>query len=254
MVTRLEIKLLQLTRRQMRISVEDLRKEMPAESLDAELGSLQERGIVNLNHEFLELSSRQRVMLAEELVRTGRDVQQVSRLLAWQEFEEFVETALDQSGFQSIRHLVFKSKVGRREIDILAWNAVWILIVDCKHWSRALAYSRMKNAAEAQVERARALAERPEIMQRHGISRTDLPMVPIILTLGEPRDRIIGRVPIVAVSKFSSFLQEASPYADGILTIQVQSRSKQTSLLSHIPSQKRNRMPNLTQNAERRRP
>jgi hypothetical protein len=161
---------------------------------------------------------------------------------------------LDQSGFQSVRHIVFKSKVGRREIDILAWSNVWILIVDCKHWSRALAYSRMKNAAEAQVERARALAQRPEIMQKHGISRIDLPMVPMILTLGEPRDRIIGRVPIVAVSKFSSFLQEASPYADGILTIQVQTRSKQTSLLPHIPSQKRNRMPNLTQIAERRRP
>ena len=254
MVTCLGIKLLELTKQKMRISVEDVRRKTGNENLDAELRSLNERGFVNLNHAFLELGSHQRVMLAEDLVRTGRDVQQVSRLLAWQEFEEFVETALDQSGFRSVRHVVFKSKVGRREIDVLAWSDLWILAVDCKHWSGALVHSRMKSAAEAQVERTRALAERPEIMQRHGVPRIDLPLLPVILTLGEPRDKIISGVPIVAVAKFSSFLQEASPYTDGIFTVQVQTQSKQSSLLSHIPPRKHNRMPNLTQNAERRQP
>ena len=233
MVTPLGTKLLQLTKLQMRISIGDLRKEMGAESIGDELQSLKERGFVSLNNESLELNSRQRIMLAEALVRTGQDVQQISRLLAWQEFEEFLESALDQSGFKSIRHLVFKSKVGRREIDIIAWNDVWILVVDCKHWSGALPRSRMKKAAEAQTQRVRALTERPEIMQRRGISRLDLPLVPLILTLGEPRERLIEGVPIVGLSTFSSFLQEASPYTDGFLTLRVQTRSKQSSLLSY---------------------
>jgi len=251
MVTRLELKLLHLTNRQKRISVDDLPKEMQTESIDLELHSLKERGILNLSHGFLEVSSRQRVMLAEELVRSGQDAQKVSRLLAWQEFEEFVEAALDQSGFQSVRHLVFKSKLGRHEIDVLAWSDAWILTIDCKHWSRTLVHSRMKSAAEAQLERARALAERPEIMQRHGVPRIDLPLVPVILTLGEPADRFIGGVPIVGLSRFSSFLQEASPYTNGILIVQVHTRLKQTSLSSHIHPQKRNRMPNLIQNGGR---
>jgi hypothetical protein len=254
LVARLGPKLLQLTKHQMRISIEDLQNELGAESIEDELQSLKERGYVSLNNESLEMNSRQRVMLAESLVRTGQDVQQISRLLAWQEFEEFLESALDQSGFKSVRHLVFKSKVGRREIDILAWNDVWILVVDCKHWSGALAHSRMKKAAEAQVQRVRALTERPEIMQRRGISRLDIPLVPLILTLGEPRERLIGGVPIVGLSKFSSFLQEASPYSDGFLTLTVQARSKQSSLLSHIRPQRPNRMTNLIEDAERRRP
>lgn len=253
MATPLGTKILQLTKRQMRISVEDVRKELGTGSVEEELDSFKQRGLISLNREFLEVTSRQRVMLAESLVRTGQDAQQVSRLLAWQEFEEFVETALDQSGFHSVRHVIFKGKAGRREIDLLAWNDVWILVVDCKHWSR-LTRSRMKTAAEAQVERARTIGERPEIMQRRGILRVDLPLVPLILTLGEPRDKLIGGVPIVSLSKLSSFLQEASPYLDGFLTLHIQNRSKQSSLYSHIPTQKRNRMPNLTQDADRQRP
>ena len=253
MATTLGTKLLQMTKRQMRISIEDVQKEFGTESLEEQVQSLKRKGLVTANHEFLEVTSHQRVMLAESLVRAGEDAQQVSRLLAWQEFEEFVETALDQSGFHSVRHVMFKGTVGRREIDVLAWNDVWILVVDCKHWSGVLARSRMKGAAEAQVERTRALAERPEIMRRQGLPRIDLPLVPLLLTLGEPRDRLIEGVPLVSLSRFSSFLQEASPYVDGFLTIHV-ARSKQSSLTSHIPTLKRNRMPNLTQDADRRRP
>ena len=247
-------KLLEMTKGKMRLALADVQSEVGTENFEEQVNALKREGLVNANHDFLEVSSRQRVLLAESLVRAGKDPQQVSRLLAWQEFEEFVETALDQSGFRSVRHLMFKGTVGRREIDVLAWSDVWILVVDCKHWSGILARSRMKKAAEAQVERARALAERPEIMRRQGIRRTDLPLVPLLLTLGEPRDRLIEGVPIVGLSRFSNFLQEASPYVDGFLTVHVQTRSKQTSLTSHIPTQKRNRMPNLTQDADRRRP
>jgi len=239
MAAPLEIKLLRLTERKLRISVQDARREMREEDLDGELQSLKERGLVSLNRESLEVTPRQRVMLAESLIRSGQDVQQVSRLLAWQEFEKFVEAALDESGFRSVRHVIFKSRVGRREIDIIAWNDVWILVVDCKHWSGALTHSRMKIAAEAQIQRGRALVERPEIMQRRGVARIELPLLPVILTLGEPRERLIQGVPIVGLSKFSSFLQEVSPYTTGLLTLHVQLVPKQRSLPSYSPPEAR---------------
>ena len=229
----LETKLLQLTKRKFRISVDNVRSEAGSEDLENELQAFKERGLINLNREFLEVTPRQRVMLAESLIRSGQDPQQVSKLLIWQEFEEFVEAALDESSFRSVRHLIFKSRVGRREIDILAWNDVWILVVDCKHWSGALTHSRMKIAAEAQIQRGRALVERPEIMQRRGMTRIELPLLPIIITLGEPRERLIDGVPIVGVTRFSSFLQEASPYTSGLLILRVQAMPKQRSLPSY---------------------
>jgi len=235
LATPLETKLLQLTKQKCRISVDNIQREAGSEDLDKELHAFKEKGLINLNREFLEVTPRQRVMLAESLIRSGQDVQQVSRLLAWQEFEEFVEAALDESGFRSVRHVIFKSRVGRREIDIIAWNDVWILVVDCKHWSGALTHSRMKIAAEAQIQRGRALIERPEIMQRRGIARIELPLLPVILTLGEPRERLIQGVPIVGLSKFSSFLQEVSPYTTGLLTLHVQLVPKQRSLPSYSP-------------------
>jgi len=214
-------------------------EELQIGSHDLALQSLKENRIVKITDGILELNSGQRLMLAEELVRRGEDLQCISRLLAWQEFEEFVGTALDQSGFQSVRHLVFKSTAGRREIDLLAWNDAWILLVDCKHWSRTLVHSKMKRAAEAQLERVRGLAEKSEVMQRQGISRVELPLVPVILTLGEPADRIIAGVPIVGLLKFSSFLQEASPYTEGMITVQAKTQWKQSSLNSHMHSRKR---------------
>jgi len=226
------IKLLRLTERKLRISEQEARWEIEGE-FKGELQSLKEKGLVNLSRGFLEVTPRQRVMLAESLIRSGEDAQQVSRLLSWREFEEFAEAALDESSLRSVRHVIFKSKVGRREIDILAWNDVWVLVVDCKHWSGALTHSRMKIAAEAQIERGRALVDRPEVMRRLGIPRIDLPLVPTILTLGEPRERLIHGVPIVGLSRLSSFLQEASPFTAGLLTLHVQAMPKQRSLSSY---------------------
>ena len=254
MATTLESELLRMTKRQRRISIVELHKGLRRELLEEQVRSLSQRGLITANGEFIEVTSQQRVLLAEQLVRAGQDAQQVSSLLIWQEFEEFVETALDQSGFHSVRHVTFKGTVGRREIDVLAWNGVWILAIDCKHWSGIMGHSRLEDAAKAQAERVRALAQRPEIMRRFGIIRTDLPLVPILLTLGEPRDRLINGVPIVGLSRFSSFLQEASPFIEGLLILHVQSRLKQTSLTPHLPARKRNRRPNLTQDADRRRP
>jgi Holliday junction resolvase len=215
---------------------------------------LRDKGLLSFSKEVVEQNSTQRLALAEKLIRDGRDSRLVSQQLLWQEFEDFIETALYTNGYRATRHVVFNSHLGRREVDVLAWNDVWILVIDCKHWSRNLTRARLRDAAKAQAQRADALAAKPHILQRHGIRRLDAPLVPLILSLGESRENIIDGIPIVAISEFASFLHEASPYDSSFKTFTVKHEPAQRTLPSLIHSHKHDRRPNLPQGKDRQRP
>ena len=253
MVTDLEIKLLELTKSRKRTKVMDLAPGLRASdrSIEKRLASLRDAGFVNWIDGNLEQDSLQRMMLAQKLIQEGRDPERVSRSLVWQEFEEFVEDALIRNGYRAVRHFVFKTRLGRREIDILAWNNVWILVIDCKHWATRLAHSRIRNSARAQMQRACELARRVDLLRRCGIRSMDLPLIAVILVLGEPHDHVIEGVPIVPLAKFASFLHEGSPYEREIALTYVSREPTQTSLLQSTSTPKKDRSPNLTQDARR---
>jgi methylmalonyl-CoA mutase cobalamin-binding subunit len=161
-------------------------------------------------------------MLAEQLLHRGVDPKKVSRLLGWQEFENFSEHMLTENGFSTQKHLVFKSEAGRREIDILAWNDTFMLAVDCKHWLSGLSPGRMRRAAQAQVQRTIALARRPELLYHLKVTHPEKrSIIPLVLTLGELRERLVDRVPVVSVSKLLNFIYGVSPIEESVKRIGV---------------------------------
>jgi Holliday junction resolvase-like predicted endonuclease len=198
--------------------------------IDEALLELGANGLVTFSEGFLSLTCRQRVMLAEALIHSGADARRVSRFLRWQEFEDFAEDILSENGFSTRKHFIFKSSLGRREIDILAWNDTFVLAVDCKHWVRGLSTGRMKEAARAQMERSAALARRPELLDRlrvrHAYRRS---ITPVILALGDPQDQLIDGVPVVSVSRLMSFIYGVSPIDTRIKQVKINSGSQ-----SHI--------------------
>jgi len=208
------LKLLELTRHKQRISFDALAQELRCGSatLISQIEELQAKGLVTFTQGILELDARQRIMLAEELIHSGRDAQRVSRFLEWQEFENFVVLSFKENGYHTAKHVVFKTGGGRREVDILAWNDTFLFAVDCKHWLRGHSPARLRNAVRAQVERSTALAGHPEILRKLGLLQSSpRKIVPAILTLGDTRQTIVDAVPIVCVSKLMSFLYGISP-------------------------------------------
>lgn len=208
------IKLLKLSQHRRRFTIDQLAVDLRGEPswLFEEVEDLREDGLLSYSTTGLELDARQRIMLAAKLIHSGRDPGKVSRFLEWQEFENFAVGILEENGFHATRHLVFKSKIGRREVDILAWNDTLLLAVDCKHWLRGLGPARMKEAAHAQVERTVALAERPEPLIRLGVTHPEgRRIIPVLFSLGEPRQSVAEGVPVVTVSKLVSFLYGISP-------------------------------------------
>ncbi len=234
MRTQAEIKILELTRGGRRTSIDELADTLHIrlEPLNRKLDALSEKKAISYNEGIVELSTAQRILLAGQLIHSGYDPQKVSRFLEWQEFEHFAGETLERNGFRTVKHLVFKSRIGRREIDLLAWNDSFLLVIDCKHWLRGLSPSRCREVASAQAERSQALAERLDILKRHGVSNAEKrSLMPMILCLGDPREPIVNGVPIVAVSRLISFLYGVSPIDEKLRRIPVKVETAQSVLM-----------------------
>ena len=90
----------------------------------------------------------------------------------------------------------------------------------------------MQDAARAQIERVVSLANRPDLLKRIKVDHTERrSIMPVILALGDLRERIVEGVPIVSVSKLLSFIYGVSPVDDGIKRILVSDLAAQSRLM-----------------------
>ena len=219
-----ELNLLKLTGQGQAVNVEKFVAQVRQREIAlATIEHLRETGVISIANGFLSMDVSQRMVLAERLIHDGRDPARVSRVLEWQEFENFANDTLIENGFRTVKHFIFKTSLGRREIDILAWNDNFVLAIDCKHWVRGISGRQMKLAAQAQTERVRALAKRPELLARAKIGRlARRSIMPVILTLGNASNRSPDGVPIVPVSKLMNFLYGLSPVDDSLLRIPIE--------------------------------
>jgi hypothetical protein len=229
--TRLD--LLKLTGRGKAVNVEAFKAQARQRQLtQTTINNLLETRLVSIANGFLSMDMKQRMTLAERLIHEGQNPARVSRYLEWQEFENFTNTTLLENGFQTVKHFVFKSTYGRREIDVLGWSDNFTLVIDCKHWLRGISPRRLMLAAQAQTERVRALAKRPELLARAGMNNlARRSIIPIVLTLGDAQKRSVGAVPIVSVSRLMNFLYGVSPIDDSFLRIPVEKTDAQSLLL-----------------------
>ena len=226
MVFDVQLRLLELTNSRPSVRLNELRA-VPKRGIDEAVDALRESGLLDLSDGVLTMDARQRVMLAEQLVHSGADAKRISRSLRWQEFEDFADKILLDNRFFTRKHFVYKCSGRRREIDILAWNDMFLFAVDCKHWLRSLSTGRMKEAARAQTERVTALAERPELLHRLKVPNPEgRGIIPVILTLGELRQQSIDGVPIVSVSRLVSFIYGVSPIDLKLKHVRVDSSSQ----------------------------
>jgi len=232
--TELEIKLLELTKRGRRLAIGELADALhtDARNIESKVQALSRQGFVASSGGLIEAETGQRMKLAELLIQTGHDPHHIARHLEWQEFEDFAEKSLRRNGFQTVKHLVFKTRKGRREIDLLAWNDNFVLAIDCKHWRRGISPSSARAAAAAQIERVVALSGRPDILTKNGLeNRINRKILPVIFALCDSRERIVEGVPVVAVRKLVSFLYGLSPVDSTLRMIPVKPQPEQMLLL-----------------------
>jgi Holliday junction resolvase-like predicted endonuclease len=180
------------------------------------LGKLQKEEMVYLKQDTVEADSYSRLKLAVKAVSIGADVEHVSNLLRWQEFEDIAAIALEQNNYIVAKNVRFKH-VGRRwEIDIVGCRKPLAICIDCKHWRHGAGPSTLRRTSEAQVERTRALADSlPNISLNLECVKWDkAKFVPAILTLMPVSFKFYDKVPIVPVLQLQDFLSQLPAHTE----------------------------------------
>ena len=175
----------------------------------------------------VQLTYSARFKLASEAVRHG-GLQQVARALSWQEFEGFTEECLRAVGFDTQKGIIVKDDSRRWQIDVIAKKGPMILAVDCKHWESPAYYSRLLKSGEHQKLAVQALIQ--QMAARGEIGREGVLVLPIILTLFEPRSSLTAQAVVVSVEQFADFLDGVSPFSSDLPFIHSQSVAKALSI------------------------
>ena len=182
------------------------------------LEKLQNEDLVYLKSDFVEVNSDNRLRLAVKAICIGADVEHVSSLLRWQEFEDIATVAFERNGYVSAKNVRFKHGGRRWEIDIVGCRKPLVLCVDCKRWQRGIKPSALGKIVEAQVERARALVETlPSPMLKVAcVKWNKAKFVPVILSLVPSRFKFYDEVPVVPVLQLQDFLAQLPAFVESV--------------------------------------
>ncbi len=180
------------------------------------LKKLQNEGLITLKNDFVEVTGNNRLRLALKAISLGADVEHVSNLLRWQEFENIAAIALEKNGYVTARNVRFKHSGRRWEIDVIGCRKPLVLCVDCKRWQRGLTPSALEKIIAAQVTRARALADTlpTPSLKLECVKWSGAKFVPVILSLVPCSFKFYDDVPVVPVLQLQDFLVQLPAYVE----------------------------------------
>jgi Holliday junction resolvase-like predicted endonuclease len=194
------------------VLIEGVKKDfrIPSDSLVDLLEKLQNEDLVILNHGSVKVDSEKRLKLAVKAISLGADVEDVSNFLGWQEFESIAAAAFMNNGYRVVQNLRFKHAARRWEIDVVGCRKSLVVCVDCKDFHHGLSPSAMRRIVEAQVERARVLADAlPALPMGLECAKWDrAKFVPVVMVLMPSQFKYYDEVPIVPVLQLQDFLTQ----------------------------------------------
>lgn len=202
------------------ISKEIVKKDaiMSSEIAEKIFRKLHDNGLIYLKENFLEADSVQRLKLAVYALRLGADLEHVSRLLDWKEFESMTAVALERNRYSVLRNLRFKHLDHRWEIDVIGYRKPKVLCMDCKHWHHNFFPSVLKRIVEEQVTRTLALAEISSSMKckMKWASWKTVKFFPVILSLLSSRFKFYENVPIVPILQLQDFINKLPAHENSL--------------------------------------
>jgi len=192
--------------------------KLPIETMENLLKKLQNEGLINLEGETVTAESGGRLKLAIKAASLGADVQVISHLLCWQEFEEIAAFALKNYGYTVVNNVRFKNSGRRFEIDVVGCRKPLVICIDCKHWQHAIGASSLKKIVESQIERAKALAD---CLPNSKVSLectkwTGAKFFPAIISLFPSPYKYYYEVPIVPILQLQDFLNQLPVYTQSL--------------------------------------
>ena len=213
------ISLLKLTKRGC-VLIENVNKDarIPSVVTWELLEKLQNENLIYLKHDTVEVDSSSRLKLAVKVASLGADVEHISDLLCWQEFEEIAAIALKNNSYLVKKNVRFKHEGKRWEIDVIGCKKPLVVCIDCKHWKRAISSSALKRIVELQTQRTQALADSlPNIKLKIECSKwSNTKFIPAVLSLIPSAFKFYDKVPVVPVLQLQDFICKLPAYTGSL--------------------------------------
>jgi hypothetical protein len=211
------ISLLKLTK-EGAVLTEDVKKNarIPLAIMKKLLAKLQDEGLIYLKPDGVEINCSMRLKLAVKAASLGSDVEHISNLLCWQEFEEIAAFALKNYGYVVTNNVRFKHAGRKWEVDVVGCKKPLVVCIDCKHWQHSIAPSVLKRIVDSQVERARAFADSlPNLKLNFECTKwSDAKFIPAVLSLMPSAFKFYDKVPVVPILQIQDFLNQLPVYTD----------------------------------------
>ena len=127
-------------------------------------------------------------------INMGAAIDEVSRLLSWQDFESLAAEVLEKQDFETVKNVILTKP--RMQIDVIGIKSGVAVLIDCKHWNN-MSQSALQNAVKKQIERTKQYLSKENIKSA----------VPAIVTLYQHDLQFIDKVPIIPIHQLDSFCE-----------------------------------------------
>lgn len=182
------------------------------------LDKLQNENLIYLNSGNIEVDGESRLKLAVKAASLGADVEHISDLLCWQEFEEIGALALKNNGYAVQNNVRFKRGGRRWEIDVVGCKKPLVVCIDCKHWKHAIAPSTLRKMVDDQIDRTHAFADSlpNPALKLECAKWNKAKFIPAVLSLIPSAFKFYANVPVVPVLSLQDFISQLPAYLDSV--------------------------------------
>jgi len=182
------------------------------------LGKLKNENLIYLKSDSVDVDSSNRLKLAVKAASLGADVEHISNLLCWQEFEEIAALALKNNGYIVQKNVRFKHSGHRWEIDVVGCKKPVVICIDCKHWQRAISSSALKRIIELQTQRTFVLADSlpNSTIELECIKWDKAKFIPAVLSLIPSAFKFYDEVPVVPVLQLQDFIYQLPAFTESL--------------------------------------
>jgi len=202
------------------VLIESVNKEarIPSSVTLKLLDKFQNENLIYLKPNSIEVDSNNRLKLAVKAASLGADIEHISDLLCWQEFEEIAALALKNNGYVVKNNVRFKHEGKRWEIDVVGCKKPLVICIDCKHWQRAISLSALHKIVDLQNQRTLALADSlPNIALKLESAKWEkAKFIPAVLSLIPSAYKFCQKVPVVPVLQLQDFICQLPAYTESL--------------------------------------
>lgn len=159
------------------------------------LDNFLQNGIGEYENNLVYFGENDRLKTSLLAISMGAPVDEISRLLEWQDFESLAAEILKKRDFDTACNVILTKP--RMQIDVVGVKSGIAILIDCKHWSK-MSQSSLQTAVKKQVERTRRFVSKEKVQAA----------IPAIVTLYQHEVKFIDRVPIIPIYQLDAFCEE----------------------------------------------